>query len=118
MHAGLLETWQPGKPTASHSSKAFRCNSFDERADETENFESVAPILIMFGRTAKVLSLPLVPASLFCFQKAYCIRSEDAVGQRKLSVGYKSVDDHVESNSIVGIGTGTTAHHAMERSVA
>ena len=31
------------------------------------------------------------------------------------TVGYKSVDDHVESGMVVGLGTGSTAYFAVER---
>ena len=33
----------------------------------------------------------------------------------KKLVGYKSVDDHVESGMVVGLGTGSTAYFAVER---
>ena len=34
---------------------------------------------------------------------------------RYAQVGYKSVDDHVESGMVVGLGTGSTAYFAVER---
>jgi ribose 5-phosphate isomerase A len=33
----------------------------------------------------------------------------------KKLVGYKSVDDHVKSNMVIGLGTGSTAYYAVER---
>lgn len=33
----------------------------------------------------------------------------------KRQVGYKAVDDYVASNMVVGLGTGSTAHYAVER---
>ena len=33
----------------------------------------------------------------------------------KQMVGYKSVDDYVESGMVVGLGTGSTAYFAVER---
>eukprot|EP00571_Detonula_confervacea_P017537 CAMPEP_0172309996 /NCGR_PEP_ID=MMETSP1058-20130122/11093_1 /TAXON_ID=83371 /ORGANISM="Detonula confervacea, Strain CCMP 353" /LENGTH=77 /DNA_ID=CAMNT_0013022731 /DNA_START=23 /DNA_END=253 /DNA_ORIENTATION=+ len=33
----------------------------------------------------------------------------------KKMVGYKSVDDYVESGMVVGLGTGSTAYFAVER---
>merc|ERR1719162_2278975 len=33
----------------------------------------------------------------------------------KKQAGYKSVDDHVRSGMVVGLGTGSTAYYAVER---
>lgn len=33
----------------------------------------------------------------------------------KKAVGYKAVDDHIQSGMVVGLGTGSTAYYAVER---
>ena len=37
------------------------------------------------------------------------------IEKAKQSAGYKSVDDHVTSGMVVGLGTGSTAYFAVER---
>jgi len=43
--------------------------------------------------------------------------AEEALSQEELKklVGYKSIDDYVESGMVVGLGTGSTAYYAVER---
>lgn len=49
--------------------------------------------------------------------RSYCSSSINNLSQEELKkmVGYKSVDDYVKSNMIVGLGTGSTACYAVER---
>ena len=37
------------------------------------------------------------------------------IDKAKQAAGYKSVDDHVTSGMVVGLGTGSTAYFAVER---
>lgn len=55
------------------------------------------------GRRARVAAAP--PATI----------AMASVEELKKATGYKSVDDHVTSGMVVGLGTGSTAYYAVER---
>ena len=58
----------------------------------------------------------LAPARRFAKARSSTTKTM-ALSQDELKklVGYKSVDDHVTSGMVVGLGTGSTAYYAVER---
>ena len=73
--------------------------------------KTLAFLMFTMGATGSAFLLPAK-------QPAYCTRrfAGAAVSQDELKklVGYKSVDDYVQSGMVVGLGTGSTAAFAGE----
>lgn len=63
------------------------------------------------------LSAAWAPAPRFLASRSTHLSASEALSQDELKkmVGYKAIDDYVESGMLVGLGTGSTAAFAVER---
>lgn len=94
------------------SSKALLAFMPDPRVADTgisRRFSMLPPgSLVIAGAGAWMVSVTCRPARAGTVQ----LQTQDEL---KRDAGYKAVDDHVQSGTTIGLGTGSTAYYAVER---
>ena len=92
--------------------------------DRRRDFTSHAQAIMSAALLSSSISLRATPVPRINKARAACLSApppsrpapwRPPFDTRKKLVGYKSVDDHVESGMVVGLGTGSTAYFAVER---